>query len=113
MTPVDGLTVDLSYDQSKDENTPNYSQLITYNPNHFNVGTYGGANGTTLTFNGTTVQRGHRDVPNQVTTNPCIAPRSPLVVVSGGKRQKTAEIGVPQQVSIDRTNGLAGPSNIR
>ena len=46
--------------------------------------------------------------PNQVTTNPCIAPRSPLVVVSGGKRQKTAEIGVPQQVSIDRTNGFGG-----
>ena len=31
-TPVDGLTVDLSYDYTKDENTPNYSQLINYNP---------------------------------------------------------------------------------
>ena len=107
-TPVEGLTVDLSYDQVKDENTPNYSQLINYNPNGYNVGTYGGANGTTLIFNGTPCNVITGTAPNQTTTNPCIAPRSPLVVVSGRDRQHTAEIGVPQQVSIDRTNGFGG-----
>ena len=107
-TPVDGLTVDLAYDQAKDENTPNYSQLISYNPNGYNVGTYGGANGTTLLFNGTPCNVVTGAVPNQVTTNPCIAPLAPIVVVSGGDRQRTAEIGVPQQPSVDRTNGFTG-----
>jgi iron complex outermembrane receptor protein len=107
-TPVDGLTVDVSYDQAKDENTPNYSQLINYNPNGYNVGTYGGTNGTTLMFNGTPCNVVTGTAPNQVTTNPCIRPLSPIVVVSGDKRQKTAEIGVPQQPSVDRTNGFAG-----
>ncbi len=103
-TPVDGLTVDLSYDRSKDENTPNYSQLINYNPNHYNVGTYGGATGTTLLFGGTPCNVN----VGGVTTNPCIRPLSPLVVVSGGDRQRTAEIGVPQQPSVDRTDGFTG-----
>ena len=40
---VDGLTVDLSYDNTKDENTPNYSQLINYNPQSLPVGTYVGS----------------------------------------------------------------------
>ena len=106
-TPVDGLTVDLSYDYTKDENTPNYSQLINYNPNGFNVGTY---TGSTLRFNGANC---NVDVTNPVThvvttTNPCIAPLSPIVVVTGDKRQKTAEIGVPQQASVDISQGFGG-----
>jgi iron complex outermembrane receptor protein len=107
-TPVDGLTVDLAYDQTKDENTPNYSQLINYNPNGYNVGTYGGASGTTLMFNGAPCNLVSGTSPNQVTNNPCIRPLSPIVVVSGDKRMKTADIGVPQQPSVDRTNGWAG-----
>jgi iron complex outermembrane recepter protein len=102
-TPVDGLTVDLVYDYTKDQNTPNYSQLINYNPNGFNVGTYTnpttGLVGTTLFFNG---------VACNTTTNPCIRPLSPLVVVSGDHRQHTAEIGVPQQPSVDKTHGFSG-----
>src|SRR4249919_754519 len=39
-TPTSDLTVDLSYDYVKDENTPNYSQLINYNPNGYDVGTF-------------------------------------------------------------------------
>jgi iron complex outermembrane receptor protein len=104
-TPVDGLTVDLSYDQSKDENTPNYSQLINYNPNSYHVGTYvnptTGVIGTQLFFNGLACSP-------TAATNPCIRPLSPIVVVSGNHRQKSAEIGVPQAPSIDRTNGFAG-----
>ncbi|HEY0112591.1 MAG TPA: TonB-dependent receptor [Allosphingosinicella sp.] len=100
--PVDALTVDVSFDKAKDENTPFYSQLINYNPNGYNVGSYGGANGTTLQFNGSQCNK----VVAGALTNPCIAPLSPLVVVSGGKRQKVAEIGVPQQPSVDRTQGV-------
>ena len=102
-TPIDDLTVDLSYDQSKNQNTPNYSQLINFNPNGYNVGTYGGTTGNTLVFNGLACNGS-----NGAGTNPCIRPLSPLVVVSGRNRQDEAEIGVPQQPSVDRTNGFAG-----
>ncbi len=101
-TPVDGLTVDLVYDYTKDQNTPNYSQLINYNPNGFNVGSYN-ASGQ-LVFNGTACNVN----VGGVTTNPCIRPLSPIVVVSGGHRQRVAEIGVPQQPSVDRTHGFSG-----
>lgn len=97
-TPIDGLTVDVSYDRTKDENTPNYSQLINYNPRGLPIGTYGGANGRTLQLNGVNCTNGVN----------CIAPLSPLVVVSGDRRQSTAEIGVPQQPSVDRTHGFTG-----
>jgi iron complex outermembrane receptor protein len=107
-TPVDGLTVDVSYDHTKDENTPNYSQLINYNPNHYNVGTYGGATGNTLVFNGAACNTSATVNGQLVTVNPCIRPLSPLVVVSGGRRQRTAEIGVPQQPSVDNTSGWSG-----
>jgi iron complex outermembrane recepter protein len=101
-TPVDGVTVDLAYDQAKNENTPNYSQLINYNPNGYNVGSYNASN--QLVFNGSPCNVN----VGGVTTNPCIRPLSPIVVVSGGDRQKVAEIGVPQQPSVDRTNGFTG-----
>jgi len=100
-TPLERLTVDVSYDKAKDENTPFYSQLINYNPNGYNVGSYGGAAGTTLRFNGQQCNV----VAAGTLTNPCIAPLSPIVVVSGNERQEEAEIGVPQQPSVDRTQG--------
>lgn len=96
--PVSGMTVDLSYDRTRDENTPNFSQLINYNPKNLPVGTYGGANGRTLQLGGVNCTAG-------VT---CIAPLSPLVVVSGDRRQSAAEIGVPQQPSVDRSQGFTG-----
>jgi iron complex outermembrane receptor protein len=102
-TPTDTLTVDLSYDKIHDENTPNYSQLISYNPNGYNVGTYvnpgTGLIGTQLFFGG---------IACNASTNPCIAPLSPIVHVSGGDRQDEAEIGVPQQPSTDETQGVTG-----
>jgi iron complex outermembrane receptor protein len=107
-TPVDGLTVDLFADYTKDENTPNYSQLINYNPLNRTVGQYiidptlvnpnpASASSYILVAPGTTTK-----------CSTCIAPLSPLVVVSGDHRQKEAEIGVPQQVSVDRTHGFGG-----
>ncbi|MBA3677064.1 MAG: TonB-dependent receptor [Sphingosinicella sp.] len=101
-TPIAGFTADLSYDKAKDENTPFYSQLLSYNPNGFNVGTYGGATGATLRFNNANCNV----VVAGTLTNPCIAPLAPLVVVSGDERQKVAEIGVPQQASVDRSQGF-------
>jgi iron complex outermembrane receptor protein len=77
--PIDGMKVELSYDQAKDENTPFYSQLVSYNPKNLPVGTY---SGTTLMYNGATCTNGKQ----------CIAPLSPLVQVSGDKRQSAADV---------------------
>ncbi|MBW8755147.1 MAG: TonB-dependent receptor [Sphingomonadales bacterium] len=94
--PFEGLSLDLSFDKAKDENTPFYSQLINYNPQNRVVGVYNGAGALVSPTTGTAC-------------NPaCIAPLSPLVFVSGDNRQKVAEIGVPQQASIDRTQGVMG-----
>ncbi|MGB7654607.1 MAG: TonB-dependent receptor [Novosphingobium sp.] len=99
-TPVSDLTVDLSYDQAKDENTPFYSQLINYNPNGYNVGTYAG---TTLTFGGSNCNV----LVAGVTTNPCIAPLAPLVQVAGSNFMSQADFGVTQQPSVDQTHGFS------
>lgn len=102
--PIDGLTADFAYDYAKDDNTPQYSQLVSYNPNGYNVGTYGGATGTTLQFNGTNCNVA---VPaTGGVSNPCIAPKAPLVGVHS-ERQTVADVGVPQQVSTDITHGFS------
>ncbi len=108
-TPVDGLTVDLSYDYTKDENTPNYSQLINYNPLGKTVGQYV-LNPATSKY--VLVAPG---TPAGVYTacKTCIAPLSPLVIVSGDRRQRVAEIGVPQQPSVDRTHGFSGTAKYK
>jgi len=104
-TPVAGLTVDVSYDQAKDENTPNYSQLIDYNPNGKVVGTYivdpklvnpnlSSASSYILVAPGTTTK-----------CSTCIAPLAPLVKVSGERRMATVDMGVVQQPSVDKTHG--------
>ncbi|MBS0474759.1 MAG: TonB-dependent receptor, partial [Proteobacteria bacterium] len=95
--PVDGLSVEISYDRAQDENTPNYSQLINYNPNGKVVGQY---DPITLKL----VAPGSPAGTSTVCTT-CIAPLSPLVQVHTG-RQDVAEIGVPQQLSVDRTDGV-------
>lgn len=92
--PVDGFSAELSYDQAKDENTPFYSQLINYNPRGLPVATL-----AQITANGGKLPAG------------TIAPLSPLVVVSGDNRMKTADIGVPQQYSVDRTHGFSAKLN--
>jgi iron complex outermembrane receptor protein len=89
--PFEGLVANISFDKAKDENTPFYSQLINYNPNGYPVATLN--NGVLTCAAG---------------AGKCVNPLSPLVTVSGDKRQKTAEIGVPQQYSTDRTQGIMG-----
>lgn len=66
--PIDGLSVNLSFDKSRDENTPFYSQLVTVSP-------AGLAN-------------------------------LPAIVDYGFGRATVADIGVPQQPSIDKTQGF-------
>ena len=97
--PVDGLSIELSYDQAHDENTPFYSQLINYNPTGKTVGQY---DAISLKL----VAPGSPAGTTTVCTT-CIAPLSPLVTVSGTTRQTAAEIGVPQQPSVDDTHGFS------
>ncbi|WP_018075451.1 TonB-dependent receptor [Novosphingobium nitrogenifigens] len=89
-TPAPNFSAIVSYDKAKDENTPNYSQLINYNPNGLPVATL-----AQIAANGNKVPSG------------MIAPLSPLVTVSGGNRMTVADIGVPQQPSVDRTEGTS------
>lgn len=96
-TPIDGFTAILTYDQAKDENTPNYSQLINYNPLGKTVGQY---DPVTLKL----VAPGSPSGTSTVCST-CIAPLSPLVKVYSD-RQDVAEIGVPQQLSTDKTHGF-------
>ena len=103
--PVEGFTADLAYDYAKDNNTPNYSQLLNYNPNGYTVGAF---NGTTLVLPGTTTACGGTITAAQAAAGrvPCIAPKAPLVGVHP-ERQYTADVGVPQQPSEDTTHGVS------
>jgi iron complex outermembrane recepter protein len=82
--PTNSFTADLSVDVGKDKNSPFYSQLLNYNPGGFPVGPASG-----------TLPAGS------------IRPLPPLVVVNGDTRMKTADIGVPQRPSVDKTAGGA------
>ncbi|MBO9712120.1 TonB-dependent receptor [Sphingomonas sp.] len=91
--PFDGLTADFAFDKARDENTPFYSQLVNYNPTGLPVGTYVG---TQLTYNGANCTAG----------STCIAPL-PASVKVHPERQDVADIGVPQQWSVDKTQGVS------
>ncbi|MBB4097121.1 TonB-dependent receptor [Sphingomonas kyeonggiensis] len=115
-TPVDGLTADFSYDYAKDENTPQFSQLINYNPKNYTVGTYTnpatGVVGSQLYLPSTTgvATACGGTIKVGATTPICVAPRAPLVGVHPD-RQYTADVGVPQQPSVDITHGFT--SNLK
>ncbi|WP_082698187.1 TonB-dependent receptor [Novosphingobium fuchskuhlense] len=90
--PVDGLTVDLAFDKSRDENTPFYSQLLNYNPLGKPVGTVYD-NATKAWYTDATLKtKGIAPLPSQVK--------------AGWFRPDVADIGVPQQPSIDKTQGF-------
>jgi iron complex outermembrane receptor protein len=86
--PFDGLTADISYDKAKDENTPFYSQLINYNPLNKPVATV-----AQMQANNNAPPAGY------------IAPLPALVGVHPD-RQSVADVGVPQQYSVDKTEGV-------
>jgi iron complex outermembrane receptor protein len=79
--PSADFTADYSFDRSIDKNSPFYSQLVNYNPL-----------GRTVVAPGATV------------CSTCIAPL-PAAVEVNDKRVKEADIGVPQQPSVDKTFG--------
>mgnify|MGYP005985823481 CR=1 FL=1 len=105
--PVEGFTADFAYDYAKDENTPQYSQLVNYNPNNYAVGAF---NNGVLQLNG--VNCGGTITTAQAAAGRpvCIAPKAPLVGVHP-ERQKVADVGVPQQPSVDITHGFS--SNLK
>ncbi|HEX8621583.1 MAG TPA: TonB-dependent receptor [Allosphingosinicella sp.] len=84
LRPSARFTADLSADIGRDGNSPFYSQLLNYNPLGLKVGPAGGA----LPAGG-------------------IRPLPPIVEVEGAERMKVADIGVPQQPSVDKTMGAA------
>ena len=98
-TPIDGFSAVIAYDKARDENTPNFSQLLNYNPNGKVVGQYD-------TTTNKLVAPGSPSGTN-VTCSTCIAPLSPLITPTGGNRVKVAQIGVPQQASVDKTEGVS------
>lgn len=102
-TPFAKFSATVAYDKAKDENTPNFSQLITYNPLGKTVGQY---DPTSLKLVAPGSPAG-----TTVTCSKCIAPLSPLITPTGGNRQKSAIVGVPQQPSVDRTEGFSAHLN--
>jgi len=80
--PSDSFTLDYAYDTGKDKNTPFYSQLLNYNPLGLTVGPASGS-----------LPAGQ------------IRPLPPIVDVEGTARMDDADVGVPQQPSIDETDG--------
>ncbi|MDP1026777.1 TonB-dependent receptor [Sphingomonas sp. KR1UV-12] len=92
--PIEGLTDDFSYDYGIDKNSPFYSQLLNYNPNKCVAGTQAASPNCKL--------------PGTVytTLTGTVKPLLPGVVVNGDSRMKVADIGVPQQPSVDQTHGF-------
>jgi iron complex outermembrane receptor protein len=88
------ITDDFSVDYAQDKNSPFYSQLLNYNPNGCVAGTQAAASACALP--GTQYS----------TLTGTVRPTLPGVVVEGNKRMRTADIGVPQQPSVDKTHGF-------
>ena len=97
--PIDTITNDFSFDYSRDSNSPFYSQLLNTNPNDCRAGAQSASPRCVL--------------PGTAYTTLTGAPRPllPGVVVEGKDRMTTADIGVPQQPSVDRTHGFT--NNLR
>ncbi|QJU58574.1 TonB-dependent receptor [Sphingomonas sp. AP4-R1] len=88
------ITDDFSVDYAKDKNSPFYSQLLNYNPNGCAAGAQSAAPNCYLPGTAYTTLTG------------TVRPTLPGVVVEGNKRMRTADIGVPQQPSVDKTHGF-------
>ena len=102
--PTDTITNDFAYDVARDENTPFYSQLLNFNPNNC---LSGGTNTTppplAIPAGSTCVTPGTAFTGTQGTIRPAL----PGVQLYGNVLQRNADIGVPQQVSVDKTYGFS------
>ncbi len=85
---------DFSYDVAQDKNSPFYSQLLNFNPNGCVAGAQSAVPACTLPGTSYTALTG------------TVKPLAPQVIVNGTSRMKLADIGVPQQPSIDNTHGF-------
>ena len=99
--PTAEITDDFSYDVAQDSNTPFYSQLLNYNPNGCpsggsNVAPIAAGSASACTTPGTAFTG----------LSGKVQPILPGVVISGNSRQTVADIGVPQQPSVDKTHGF-------
>jgi iron complex outermembrane receptor protein len=92
--PTSEITDDFSFDIARDKNSPFYSQLLNYNPNGCVAGTQAAVPACFL--------------PGTAYTNltGTVKPLLPGVVVNGRTRMEVADIGVPQQPSVDDTHGF-------
>ncbi len=99
--PIDGITNDFSFDTAKDNNSPYYSQLLNYNPNGC---LSGGTNLVPLAIpaGSTCVTPGTQFTGTQGTIRALL----PGVVVNGDTLMRTADIGVTQKDSVDKTFGF-------
>ena len=92
--PTSDITNDFSFDTGRDSNSPFYSQLLNYNPNGCRAGTQAAVPACALPGTSYTALTG------------TVKPLLPGVVVEGVDRMKVADIGVPQQPSVDKTHGF-------
>ncbi|MBC7505917.1 MAG: TonB-dependent receptor, partial [Sandarakinorhabdus sp.] len=100
-TPVDNLTNDFSYDVAHSETTPFYSQLLNYNPNSCPTG------GTSaLPIAASTAPNCYLPGTAYTGLQGVIKPVLPGITINGATRMKVADLGVPQQPSIDNTHGF-------
>lgn len=83
-TPTSNFTADFAVDIGKDKNTPFYSQLLNFNPNNLTV----------VPWTSGSIPSGS------------IRALAPIVIVEGEDRMRVADIGVPQQWSVDDTRGM-------
>ena len=101
--PTDTITNDFSYDVARDKNTAFYSQLINYDPNNCRSLSGGTSAAPVAIPAGSTCR-----LPSINYTGVTGTVRAPLPgVVIGGGRATVADIGVPQQPSVDNTHGFA------
>jgi iron complex outermembrane recepter protein len=104
--PTDNITNDFAYDVARDENTPFYSQLLNYNPN----GCLSGGTTNSAATPPIAIPAGSACVtPGTAFTSSSgtVRPVLPGVIINGDTLQRTADIGVPQQVSVDKTHGFS------
>lgn len=92
--PTSTITNDFSFDIARDSNSPFYSQLLNFNPNNCVAGTQAASPNCYLPGTAYTTLTG------------TVKPVLPGVVVNGDSRMKVADIGVPQQPSVDKTHGF-------
>jgi iron complex outermembrane receptor protein len=92
--PTSSITNDFSYDVAEDKNSPFYSQLLKYNPYGCKAGAQSASPNCVLP--GT----------NYTTLSGVVRPVGPGVVENGSTLMRTADIGVPQQPSVDKTHGF-------